>query len=324
MTVLIPSRYSRRLARRAMARREVLAWVAVRSWTPLSLRFRRMRKEVIASTFATVTMTQTPPGREPGLRFESHVERFARSFFVREVPGPSPVAPRSSMVFASTTQMLPMLSLRTLEREKPQAWITVLREHRLSRIPAGAVAPPADQVRASVARLAERTRTVGGAQQGPLFESRTILRTQLPNAGSARVQVASEINPMRRISPQRAHLGWMRSRSRAASVPDTPRGVSSPGRQAPSTKALAAVPTFWRSRDSAESSPSEMHSSASRVERHPQLLSSPATSKSKAPLTPAPHQLAWKLDGPAVDRLAEDIMSRIERRTRIERQKRGL
>jgi hypothetical protein len=31
-----------------------------------------------------------------------------------------------------------------------------------------------------------------------------------------------------------------------------------------------------------------------------------------------------KLDGPAIDRLAEDVMQRIDRRLRIERERRGL
>jgi hypothetical protein len=51
--------------------------------------------------------------------------------------------------------------------------------------------------------------------------------------------------------------------------------------------------------------------------------STPSTSSSRVVTrTDAAPTLAF--DGPALDRLAEDVMSRIDRRIRIERERRGL
>jgi hypothetical protein len=49
-----------------------------------------------------------------------------------------------------------------------------------------------------------------------------------------------------------------------------------------------------------------------------------AVQPSAARALPVPPTPAFSLDGTAIDRLADDVMQRIERRLRIERERRGM
>jgi hypothetical protein len=92
----------------------------------------------------------------------------------------------------------------------------------------------------------------------------------------------------------------------------------------------AAAPLVWRQRASRADEASTGASSHS--DHRTPAVSQPAVARAES--APAASQLrvptareaapALTFDGPALDRLAEDVMQRIDRRMRIERERRGL
>jgi hypothetical protein len=94
--------------------------------------------------------------------------------------------------------------------------------------------------------------------------------------------------------------------------------------------AVAPPALVWRStRPTAPNTPAQLiqpsaSSDGSRFNQHAH-----PSAPSSAPLTPVTKTDSVRaamlpLSGPAIDRLAEDVMQRIERRIRIERERRGL
>jgi hypothetical protein len=95
--------------------------------------------------------------------------------------------------------------------------------------------------------------------------------------------------------------------------------------------ALGNAPRVWRASRSA-TDPAREHAIAATTSAAGQPLHVGSSNASgSASASPMPPPLAktitapvLALDGPALDRLAEDVMSRIDRRIRIERERRGL
>ena len=90
----------------------------------------------------------------------------------------------------------------------------------------------------------------------------------------------------------------------------------------------AASLVWRRTRGTEDPNESTMQSSirqASATPRTDRSNDSPsAAAMSSGRFAAAPPPAILKLDGPAIDRLAEDVMQRIDRRVRIERERRGL
>jgi len=143
---------------------------------------------------------------------------------------------------------------------------------------------------------------------------RTAARRRIPDTGEARRL------ERRRETP--APLAFLRSRGEMP-----PRFSAEPASRWPSPPPVRTPELIWRKPEkvAAEAEPERMGENVSRA-------SAPS---SRPSFHNPPQQLAWHtqsataarsivLDGATVDRLAEDVIRRVERHIRIERERRGM
>ncbi|HLK48657.1 MAG TPA: hypothetical protein VKT49_11015 [Bryobacteraceae bacterium] len=105
-----------------------------------------------------------------------------------------------------------------------------------------------------------------------------------------------------------------------------PAGEGAPPLPRPASTAPSPVHQVWRRnppslREARGETPSPA-SNPGRVSENAPSRAFPEPSRSR--IDSAPAQAAFRLEGPAMDRLAEDVMKRIERHLRIERERRGI
>lgn len=325
MTTLPPIRLPSRLARLAMMRPAVSARVAFWNWVPLSLRFRNMRRRAHITAPSAVPMAlargqeqhkRERLEREQVIRFESRVERFLQSFVTREIlrVGAASVVVTKPL-FLTVAQPLLHRGWRTREREILRDRILIERHeaHRWLVLSRAAVRESAGQGVGEVSRMLEPHREVPAAKTSIVRKVhwRVFERVGLGAQSGASVGTHAE-RPRALSAPSPIGLQfWPRLLNMTASIRCLAHEKFTP----------AAVRTEWRLRNKREPDRSGVRGASHRTESEPQRSSTLPGNEAKT--ISAPEAPAWKLDGPAVDRLAEDILSRIERRARIEREKRG-
>ncbi|RWO22190.1 hypothetical protein [Mesorhizobium sp.] len=314
------------------------------SWSPLSLTWRRLRAEkakpqsVAAPQAANGPVTHVTnihaPERHDTLREVVNLVRFRKPTpperilvpVISTVPEssrrsghqtphvatPQRPAPPPTYVTLSLTHR--MRTVRTIDRLAPAAHRMssilhpVTKELRTEiRVPArgmsSAASPTAGLLNAQHALRAPRRRPSGYVEgrAADLAPTRVVPESEAANPGK-NMDVPGRVET---VFTSRHSATKLRSRASARPV----EAVQLDLRKGP----IAARPP-------AEQEVGDARTPATRLEAH---LVKQAPSQARTALTPRIETMA-QLDASLVDRLANDIIHRIERRTRIERERRGL
>jgi hypothetical protein len=197
-------------------------------------------------------------------------------------------------------------AIEHVEDDRPQPAITRRRVERpmararVAALPVVRAVDPPSPEKSAILALAPAT-------------VRTVLRLRPLSATAATPEV--EPTPPRPLPV----IGRLQRRA-------SPPEPSDPPVEAVERVRRTAVPTVWRA-NKTQTAPTSVADAAIATIATPPVHRFAQASAGQTPALralPAPLPPAFSLDGPAIDRLADDVMQRIERRLRIERERRGM